>query len=291
VAISIVWDQIEGAELEQSVANGRRLVLSGYVTGITTAVTTAKMAMIDAITAADGRAALGAAYDPTLTTYRCMYRVFRAIPGTSGTKGRIFAHFETPQGGTPFETFAAEDLVSLVAEPTGVFPGTAKQLRCSLTSTSPNYTTDTPATTDRPIIANYPRTMRSLVLYGLFASRPSVTVKNAANKVNSATWQGLGAGYWRCEGPRVRYSNSDGMYAVSVGFLNKGEGTGEDWSTYEIPRKADGTLGTVKDSILTTLYAQAYQYGIRSDKDGVWKAGLYKTANFSAIFGDNFNLS
>lgn len=290
--ITSVWDTVSDAELQQSLLGQSRIVRTGIVKGLTNLVTTSKTALFDALADAPDIALLGDPFEPDdYPNYLCVHRVARGIPNTGGQMVRVWLHYETPGGGgTPLERFAAEDVTTLIAEPTGVFPGTAKQLRCSLNSTAPNYETDTVDATlqDRPIIANWPRAMRALILYGLFSDRPSSAVLNAKNKVNGNDWQGLGTGYWRCEGARARYSSRDGMYAVSVGFLSKGDGPGEDWSTYEVPRLQDGTLATVKTSVLEALYDADYAYGVQNDKNSVWKAGLYKTLSFSSVFGDDF---
>lgn len=292
MALSSVWDTVSDAQLEQSLASGGRLVRTGIVKGLTTAIAPSKKALFAVVNTAPGISALGDPFDVDIPSYICVYTVARGVPNTKGTMARVWQHFETPGGGgTPLERFAAEDSITLSSEPTSVFPGTGKQLRCSLTGTSPSYapTNGRPsADTDRPITANYPRTLRSLVLYGLFADRPPLAVADAVNTVNSATWQGLGAGRWRCEGARVRYSSRDGMYAVTCGFLTKGSGAGQDWTTYEVPRLSTGEPAAVKSSDLATLYAAPYQNAVRSDKNAIFAAGLYETRNFTSIFGNDF---
>lgn len=282
-------DLAKDAEIEQSLLNGFALTRVGIVSGITSAVTTSQLALIDILNNAPGMPQLGDFLSAGHHEYVCLHRIARPVQNTSGQKAWVWIRYETPGGGgTPLERFAAEDVANLVAEPSDVFPGTAQQIRCSTTATAPQYTSLTPPDTDRPVKVNWPRVMRGLVLYGLFANRPSGNVLNATNCVNDGTWQGLDRGYWRCEGPRVRYSSRDGMYAVSVGFSTKGAGRGRDWSTYEIARSADGTQAGVKTSDLIDAYNEQYEYGLRNDVNGFWKGGLYELANFSQIFGDSF---
>lgn len=290
MAITIDWDQVNGAELDQHVSSGQRIVRSGFVKGLTTTVTTPKLAML-AVMNVTGVPQFGEIYDAAYPQYRCVYRVVRGIESTGGRMARIFAHYETALGGTPIETFSAEDGATLSSEPTTVFPGQTKQLLCSTTSTSPNYSATTHAADDRPITANYPRSLRSLVLAGLFANKPSIVTLNATNSVNNATWQGLGIGRWRCEGVRASYSNRDGLYRVTAGFLSKGDGLGDDWSTYEIPiDPKTGQPVRVDQAILTAEQNKPYVNAIMSDKNSLWHVGLYTTRNFSAIFGDNFGV-
>lgn len=291
MALETIIDTVTDGEIAQGILDGGRVVRTGIIKGMTIATVNApSVALMNALALAPNVPTLGSVLGGgAAANYVCIYRTARGIPNTGGSMARFWAHYETPGGGgTPLERFAVEDVTNLIAEPIGVFPGTAQQLRVSLTSTAPDYTNDSPPDDDRPVTANYPRVMRSLVLYGLFSNRPSSAVLNSANCVNDDFWQGLPQGYWRCEGARVRYSSRDGLYAVSVGFLTKGEGDGRDWSTYVVPRKSDGTLATVKSDVLGTLYGQDYAPGIANDTDGIGKFGFYDTANFSAIFGDDF---
>jgi hypothetical protein len=284
MAIELIWDTVQDAEVQQSLNNGDTIVRTALAKGVEADVATPSSALLVAL-ASVGVPLLGDVH-PNQASALCIHRIAR---GVGGGLVRLWIHYVRPGGGgAPIERFAADDSVVLQNEPMSVFPGTAKQLRCSTTDTAPDPEAADPPATDRPITANYPATVRALVLYGLFADRPSNAVKNSARKVNSATWQGLPRGYWRCEGPQVHYSSRDGMYIITVGFLNKGEEQGEDWSTYEIARSQSGEPAKVKDSILAARYAENYEYGVRWNKDGLFKAGFYRTSNFSATFGDSF---
>ncbi len=292
MALALKLDTIKDAEVQQSLRTQSRLVRTGFLSGITPALfTDKKTALIKAMETAPGIPLLADQLDATnYPQYRCVFRIARPIPSTGGQCAWVYLHYETPNtSGTPLERFAAEDVTTLVSEATNVFPGTAQQLLCSTDDTLPVYDAGGALfANERPITANYPRVMRALVLYGLFADRPNTSVRKAANKVNDAEWAGLPKGYWRCEGPRVRYSNRDGMYAVSVGFLAKGDedDEGADWTTYEVPRGADGSLLKVDSDDLQDLYDGDYEYGVRSDTNGLWAGGLYKLWDFGAVFGD-----
>lgn len=293
MAISITWDQVADAQVEQHVRNGTRIVRVGLVEGLTSAVTTSSKAILDAVGHFGGAFAASLAFGfqhPDYTDALLTFRVARAVENAGGTKARVWAHFETPgNGGAPIERFAIRDTGTLIAEPTEVAPGTAKQLICSTTSSSPNYDHATQRDTERPITANFPRNMRAIQLYGLFADRPPLALLNAGNTVNHATWQGRGRGYWRMDPPDVTWSSRDGLYRVSVSALSKGTRKGEDWSTYEIPiDPATGHKTKVADTDLQALYNQSYEPGLRSDKNGIWKWGFYEVSNLSALLGDTF---
>lgn len=51
MAISITWDQVPEAQVEQSLLSGFRIVRVGIVKGITSDVTTSKAALLDALSA------------------------------------------------------------------------------------------------------------------------------------------------------------------------------------------------------------------------------------------------
>jgi hypothetical protein len=291
MAMESVWNLAADGQVEDSLRGRKRLVMHGLVKGITSAtVTSSKLALLDVLADAPGMPQIGDELDPAYPNYFCVHRHAQAVRNSGGSMAWVWAHYETlGGGGVPLERFSAEDVTNLVAEPTSVFPGTAEQLLCSINDTAPVYEDGELFSNERPIIANYPRVMRALILYGLFTDKPSAAMLNAANKVNDAEWQSLGVGRWLCQGARVRYSNLDGMYAVSVGFLTKGDGRGQDWATYVVPRLSDGQLAKVDSDTLSDLYDQDYEYGKMNDTNGCAKYGFYQTAPFGEIFlGDDF---
>lgn len=286
--LSVTWDIMDGGEIAAHVRSGGRIVRVGHVRGITSTSTTAPTALPDILAFAP---AYGEPYpDPRYSSFVVVYVTARGIPGTRGTMARLYVHYESPRlaGAAPIESFAIEDVTTLVAEPTQVIPGTLTPMLVNLETDEPDPDADPQPATVKMVTATYPRTYRAVVLYGLFNTRPSTTIRYAANCVNHSTWEGLPRGYWRCEGPRVRYSNRDGLFAVSVGFLSKGDQPGEDWSTYSFARDDLGEYVKPTETLMNTLKAQDYEFGKRWSTRGVYKAGLYRTANFSAIFGDTF---
>lgn len=284
MAIEVVWDTVEDAEASDSLRDQDRIVRTAFVKGIDiAAVMSSKLALMKVLEDTPDIPDLGDQFDVAYPNYFCMHRVARGIPNTGGSMARLWVHYETPGGGgTPIERFAAEDSTVLVAAPTQKVTGTGVPLLVSSTGDAP----DIGEATTTLVTSTAPRVMRSLVLYGLFSDRPSTSVLAASNKVNNGTWQGGAAGYWRCEGPRVRYSSRDGMYAVSVGFLTKMD---EDWSTYEFAK--DPTTGLFikpDEGILSGLLSAPYAQGVQHDTDGILKVGHYETYNFASTFGVSF---
>lgn len=285
--LTIEWDEAQDASATIGRNNGDRFVRIGLVSGITAANTTAPLAMGDALKAAClNSGAIPQTYPhPDFSTAKLAYVTVQPHP-QDHTKARVWAGYEPIAfSGSPVDRFAVEDVTLLVNEPTGYLPGSRTPLVVSLTTTSPP---DNPTVQDanfRTVEANYPRNYRSLVLSGLFSSKPSSAMLLAANRVNSTSWMSLPAGYWRCEGPKVRWASAAGLYSVSVGFLSKGRDDGDDWSTWEFARDPlSGQYVQVKKTVLDPLLAQSYDYGIRYKINGVLKVGMYKTANFGVIF-------
>lgn len=293
MALEVKWDLVEGGEIEQHAASGKRIVRSGFVKGITTAtVTSSKLALpklIDNLIGLGLCPNFGDIYDPLYPNYRCVFRNVRGVSG-NGSMARIFAHFETSRGGTPFETFAIEDSSTPTLEPATIFPGIAKPLRCSLSTAAPTYGSSPPES-EISITVALPRSLRTLIIYGLFADRPSVSVLGALNTVNNATWQGLGKARWKCDAIKCAYSNRDGLYRVTAGFLTKGDGLGDDWSTYEIPiDPRDGKRARPDQAKLADEYNKPYEYAVMSDRNSIFHAGLMPLRNFTAIFGNEFSI-
>lgn len=285
--LETILDTVQDAEVQQSLHQGSRFIRTGIVKGLTLADTTSKLALLAALDDAPDMPDIGEQLDDEYPEFFLMFRTARGIDGTKGTMARVWLHYETLRGGgIPVERFTVRDTGYLIAEPTNVFPGTAKQLLCSTTSSSPDYD-GTQRATDRPITANWPRNQRVLQLVGLFADRPPLALLNAGNTVNHAEWQSRPRGYWRMDPPDVQWSDATGMYRVGVDVMSKGIRPGEDWSTYEIPIDPNtGHQVKVADSVLAALYAQTYELGVRNDKNGVWKGGFYPVSNLSSLLGD-----
>lgn len=287
MAYTLLLDTVTDAEVQDSLRTRSRFVRTGIVGGLTTAVTSSTLALLDAVSVTPGMPAKGSILHASYPQYILQHRVARGIENTKGTKARVWLHYETlGGGGTPMERFAAQDTTSLSVEPRQTLPGTLKPFLLSMNNTAVNYTTDPQPANVVTVTSSHPREYRALILFGLFADRPNISVLDAANCVNNATWQGLAKGYWRCGGPDVRYSSRDGMYAITVGFMTKGD---QDWSTYEFGRDPiTGKLATPTTTIMDVLRAQTYVNDVVYAKNGVLKYGGYPLANFATIFGTSF---
>lgn len=219
---------------------------------------------------------------PAYPSYKLQRYALRAIRGKIAL-GRLI--YETPPGpeGSLDETFSAEDVTTLSTGTTQLQPVTMEELRISFASTGTTADLDAGETAT----VNFPVPLRSLVLSGLFSSPPDYVLLQAIRHVNDATWMGFPRGYWLYTGIRVQFDNSSQKYAVTATLTSKCE---EDWSTYVAVRNpADGKFARVPLSLTNTLKAQQYEFGIRNQKSGLLKTGLYRAANFPAIFGPILN--
>ncbi len=295
--IQIIWDQVSGSEIMLAVREFGYVVRCGRVLGITSANTTTVKALVD-VAMATGQVPYKHP-DARLTGYVLANVIVR---GDSQTTALIWARYQPISfAGSTVEKFAIEIGGAIEFERMERLPDTGEPFNVQL----PDSTTPETSVTlgDYSTVSNLvtlqtlavPRVTKVLSLYGLFASVPA-NLEQIENRVNSVAWpaaapgttiMGLAArpvGYWKCDVPRVRWSNRDGMYAVALTIASKGNLPGEDWSSYTFSQ--DPTTGkflSPSKDLMSHLVDQEYAYGIRNTGGGVLKVGLLQTANFAAI--------
>lgn len=269
----IYLDTPAGAEAD--IVQGNTRVSRGFIaTKIDT--TSPAEAMLMAMVGLPGRGSLLSSRFPwPLKRY-----AVRALRGRVLT-GRLI--YEEPLLGQPEETFFAEDVTTLSTGTTQLMPGSLEELRVSFGST----VTGSDLNAGETATVSYPVSLRSLVISGMFTSPPDIALQTAIRSVNAETWMGLPPGYWWYSGIRVAYSNSDNRYRVTITCTTKSE---EDWSTYAATRNpTDGKFVSVPSTELATLRQQTYARGIRYQKYGLLKVGLFRMVNFHSLFGNITN--
>lgn len=269
-------DTVDGAEGE--VRKGLKRVVRGAV--ITDMDVSVPAEVIPRAMTYPGLPNMGSSLSSSYPTYRLARIIPRAARGKIVFLRLVYEDESTPGGGggPVFETFSVEDVTTLASGSTQLLPGDLTPLRVSLTGTD----TEADLAAGETATMSYPVPMRSLVLYGLFATRPSVSLLHAMRYVNGATWMGLPKGYWLLSGVSVRYSNVQEGFAVTCTTTTKTE---EDWSSYNSVRGPDNKHIRVPEAETTMLRNQTYEYGIRYKKYGLLKAGPFRLQNFSALFG------
>ncbi len=283
MAMTIVWDLVSDAEVQVTRQNGCRIVRKGLIKGITSSATTTRKALMDAVRQAITSAEIKL---PEYPGAFIDYVNVRSVGPQSPTMAHIWAGYSTPEfGGAPVEKFSIEGGIELQSEPTNFMPGTRTPLLASIDNTTPIAA----GGKTKVVSANYPAELESLVLSGLFANGPTANMFAAARCVNMSNFpngtRSKPKGYWRCGGVRYRWSSRDGLWAVVVPFVSKVE---EDWTTYEYVRDSFGEfVDTVAAKTwLASNYGAPYTHDTtpRYQSNGLFVAGLYRTAEFNAIF-------
>lgn len=295
--IDIVWNQVSGTEVMLAVREAGYTVRCGRILGMTSANTTSDRALTDAVIRS-GKVPLTHP-DPAFTGWSLRYAIAR---GDSQTTGLVWAHYAPLNfSGSPIEKLAIEAGGAVSYEPTERLWQTGEPFLVKLPSDddtgNPTYDT-TLNTTDAKVSLQtlaYPRITKVLSIYGLFATVPA-NLEDIENRVNSGAWPALtpgtlrmglrprGIGYWRADPVRARWSQRDGLYAVSITLASRGTLPGEDWSDYKFAQ--DPTTGKFlapSTALMTKLVNLDYSYGVINNRGGVIKAGQYYTANFAAI--------
>lgn len=303
--IQIIWNQVSGTELMLAVREAGYAVLCGRVLGMTSENTTSNKALTDALVASGQIPYEHPDSSLAATGFVLRYAIIR---GDSQTTGLVWAHYAPLQfSGSPIERFAIEVGGAIEYEQMERLPETGEPFNVQLPDsdtpevevTKGDYSTVSNLVTLQTLAV--PRVTKVLSLYGLFGTVPR-NLEQLENRVNNAAWpavtpgttlMGLGSrgvGYWRADVPRVRWSQRDGLYAVSLTLVSKGTLPGEDWSSYKFSQ--DPTTGkflSPANALMAALTVQEYAYGIRNNGGGVLKVGLYHTANFAAILNPILN--
>lgn len=264
--------------VENSRITGNRLVRAGFVSGVdTSAPATTLITFLQQV----GMPQRGEIHPGGLGLQVIDHDVRPVGPDQAFV---LILYEKQTLGGTPVEKMSFRDTTTLGSSLTEKLPRVmgGAPLLYSLDGNSPDPDKEQQPRTVKVAKMPYPEILRNRICYGLFSDPRPATWGKALEHVNKAKFQGLDEGYWLCSYYDEQWSDTERKYHVTVGFTTKQD---EDWSTYEFGKLADGSTFPVRKSITDALRDEPYRSGIRYDRGGIMKAGLFFEADFEGIFG------
>lgn len=305
--MGLVIDIVDGSGVDEAVT-GSNLTRVAYVYGLDAG---APPADSSALLRALEEVGLPHIFDvhPNESDYFCNRRVVKPVSDSS-----MMVDLNYFRGIIQGSTWLMTEDTTTIPATTQIHPGTGKQIQLLL---------DVPNTvlgfTTKSWIAeiSYAQTLRrisyegSIIGYNIpgvsgqpspFPGAPGTTSApqkqdflNAINHVNSASWQGLGIGYWWFNGWSVTTPDRGASNTIKASFLTK---VNEDWSTYAVLRDTNnGKYITVDPAVVASLRSQTYVYDVlysqlnngvnpNGTNTGIAKIGPYPLANFINLFGN-----
>ncbi len=200
------------------------------------------------------------------------------IRGQANNQATVQIFYETPTGGDVVTgTFYTKAGTALQTESSGIdFSG--RPLYVNYTPTG-----GTAVKKHAPISRLTP--LRTIQINGTISGLPDSAKSQAVGCVNSVFWQGLGVGFWLCNGFEFEYL-PNGTFSITSSFISRVQ---RDWKEYSI--FLDET-GNVPDDVITNSHVPAVinaPYAVdqffAGGVGGFSAVGFYPLANFSAIFG------
>lgn len=287
MAATVIWDTVEGQEFDLGTIQGYRL-RTALIKDLDLTDTPDPEALDKAI------AALGADGLAWLSTFSTLYTAFRLtriiIKPITAKMVRAYMYYTLPEiiGAS---AYIVRDRTSFTKRRTNCIPGTRQPLLVDYIQNQDGSTGTggTPVLTIPPdtyyIEIDYP--IRQISIYQILFGRPTTFPSNICF-ANSATWQGLPAGYWKLDEYYTEVSRYSGNYTVEAAFSSR---VIEDWSETQIAvDKRTGRTVKLDSGLTDTVNALPYTYGpiyptSGPNGKGYARTGPFPTVSFSTLTG------
>jgi hypothetical protein len=215
-------------------------------------------------------------------------RAFSCVP-VGDTQVVVLVTYATPQGasgGGGSGNWRVRFGTGIENATTALLPGTWQQILVSFKNPlQANQVVWDCAT------VSYAKPVRVIEATCITVGPPSTKTLNAAGKVNRTTWQGMRAGFWRCDavesevegiGSAGGVDTDELVHVTSARFTSR---VTHDWSEYAFVRDDLGKFIRVQQAVASELMNRDYVHGVTVlAGSAITRVGPYETADFNNTF-------
>lgn len=254
-----------------------RIIRTGWIYDINTNVGVSNDEILSEASATTGIPALLSSFPGTRYANALLRKItVDALPNNH--KAFLTLEYDTQGPATGPVTFVLQRRTTVIETETELHPNGL----VPMTVTWRNPANPTVDVIRRTAKFRYYKSIQRLLATGYYKdSPPPEAMLSALRSVNDAEWRGLPKGYWLYADQSDVTQDYGKSYNITLELWTKID---EDWSQWDVLRHHNGRYLEVRADDVQGLRDGGYIYGFLS-ANGVTKAGLYRTKDFSSIFG------